>query len=212
MNFAKKVDFGSPAKRKKREREIRAGSARGCQIWAGTLSLSLSLFLSGKCQKYVKTCQAMSNLCQIMANIAKNYQIAKYCKVRPGNAKKCQNRLANSKCAHWQESPSLAWSMWIDWGWRQDPVPLSTGKVDGTKNYGYRNHGYLNGAKKWQNIGPLFRHEWGQISMKKRIKTSFKKSKARSIFDEGSQPSRKAMNTSYLGQTKKYWLFFLKEI
>ena len=39
MNFAKKVDFGTLAKRKKREREIRAGSARGWQIWAGTLSL-----------------------------------------------------------------------------------------------------------------------------------------------------------------------------
>ena len=47
--------------------------------------------------------------------------------------------------------------------------------------------------------------------MKKRIKTSFKKSKARSNFDEGSQPSRKAMNTSYLGKTKKYWHFFWKK-
>ena len=57
----------------------------------------------------------------------------------------------------------------------------------------------------------MFRHEWGQISMKKRIKYSFKKSKARSIFDEGSQPSRKAMNTSYLGKTKKYRHFFFEK-
>ena len=48
MNFAKKVDFGSLAKRKKREREIRAGRSGEHGPGSGTLSLFFLLASESK--------------------------------------------------------------------------------------------------------------------------------------------------------------------